>query len=128
MTYKCERDVELVELALPLVGPSVVDVEEDDARDDAGVHEAGDEEEGDQPVLALSLLVLANPVLVLSLLTVAQQTSLLNTYLKKPKPNIFLLNHLPDLCPGVGKVNDEDELDEDEEEGADEPEVHPHIS
>ena len=53
-----------MELALPLVGSRVVDVEEDDARDDAGVHEAGDEEEGDQPVLALSLLVLADPVLV----------------------------------------------------------------
>ena len=94
MTYECKRDVELVELALPLVGPSVVDVEEDDAGDDPGVHEAGDEEEGHQPVLALGLLVLAHP----------------------------------DLCPGVGKVDDEDELDEDEEEGADEPEVHPHIS
>ena len=94
MTYECKRDVELVELALPLVRPGVVDVEEDDAGDDPGVHEAGDEEEGDQPVLALRLLVLAHP----------------------------------DLGPGVGKVDDEDELDEDEEEGADEPEVHPHIS
>ena len=61
MTHECEGDVELVELAVPLDLARVVDVEEDDAGDDAGVHQARDEEEGHQPVLALSLFVLAHP-------------------------------------------------------------------
>lgn len=33
----------------------------------------------------------------------------------------------PQLAPGVGKVNEEDELDEDEEEGADHAKVEPNL-
>jgi hypothetical protein len=40
------------------------------------------------------------------------------------QPVIFL----PMLCPGVREVDDEDQLHQDEEEGAGQPEVHPGVN
>ena len=38
---------------------------------------------------------------------------------------MYILPALPALGPGVGKVDDENQLDEDEGEAAEQPEVHP---
>ena len=37
------------------------------------------------------------------------------------------LIYIPSFCPGVGEVDDKDQLDEDEEEATDHPKIHPHL-
>ena len=37
------------------------------------------------------------------------------------------LIYIPSFCPGVGEVDDENQLDEDEEEATNHAKIHPHL-
>ena len=84
------------------------------AKDQRHSHANGEGEESSQPALAFILLIVAIP----------EQAGVVSiTYLR----TIHVPICIPSLRPGVCKVDNENQLDEDEEETPDHAEVHPHL-
>ena len=80
------------------------------------LHANGEGEKSGQPALAFILLIVAIP----------EQEWLYLTFVNWG--TYSGVKSLPSLCPGVGKVDNENQLDEDEEEPTNHPEVHPHLN
>ena len=105
-----EADEELVELALTDDTAGVVGVAHDDGGQGEDVEHSGDGQEGVEPATVIALFI------VFSWNNKGQCLNVLETKMMLPTPT---------FRPTVCKVNDEDELNDDEHEASNHAKVHP---